>query len=234
MKHEEFCPNCEACRETRVVEREETYTLRDRKITVPAKVALCCRCGKSIGSDETDQEVLDAVHAEYRRQVDLLTPGRIKEIRKRYRLSQKSLAVLLGMSEATINRYERGSLQAQVHDTAIRACEKPEIVRELLERRGRHLSDWQRKRVEQALAGVAEPDGIRMDLIGQGSRVQAANEVSDRTGFRRFDSNRFASVVVWFCNRLGGVLRHPSALCRRTMASCLAGWKTRGFWCLRR
>ena len=207
MKHEEFCPSCEEYRETRVVEREETYAVRDRKITVAVKVALCSRCGQSIGSDEADREILDAVHAEYRRQADLLTPARIKEIRKRYRLSQKSLAALLGMSEATINRYERGQLQDQAHDMAIRACEKPDIVRDLLERRGHLLSEWQRKRVAQALAGVAEPDGTWLDMIGQGSWVQAANEVSDRTGFRRFDVNRFASVVVWFCERLDGVFR---------------------------
>ena len=136
MKHEEFCPSCEEYRQTKVVGRDETYTVRDRKITLSLEVELCTCCGESIGSDETDQKILDAVHAEYRRQADLLTPERVKEIRKRYRLSQKSFAVLLGMSEATINRYEGGGLQAQTHDTAIRACEKSDVVREMLERRG--------------------------------------------------------------------------------------------------
>jgi len=158
MKQEKFCPTCEEYCETKTVEREETYVVRDRKITVPVRVELCSRCGESIGSDETDREILGAVHAEYRRQADLLTPERIKEIRKRYRLSQKSFAGLLGMSEATINRYEKGGLQDQAHDTAIRACENPAIVRDMLERRGHLMSDWQRKCVEQALAGVAEPD----------------------------------------------------------------------------
>ncbi|KKL62355.1 hypothetical protein LCGC14_2186020 [marine sediment metagenome] len=207
MKREEFCPNCEEYRETKVVQREETYTVRDRQITVSVKAETCSSCGESIGSDEADQEVLDAVHAEFRRQADLLTPERIKQIRKRYRLSQRSLAALLGMSEATINRYEQGGLQDQAHDTAIRACDRPEIVRDLLERRGHLLTDWQRKRAEQALAGVTEPDGSWLDLIGQGNWIQLANEVSDRTGFRRFDHKRFASVVLWFCGRLGRVYK---------------------------
>lgn len=206
MKHEEFCPGCEEYHETKVVEREETYTVRARKITVPVKAEVCCNCGESIGSDETDQEILDVVHAEYRQQADLLTPERIKEIRKRYRLSQKSFAALLGMSEATINRYERGGLQDQALDTAIRACERSEVMRDILERRRHMLTDWQRQRAERALAGMAEPDG---DLIGQGIWIQATNEVSDRTGFRRFDSKRFASVVVWFCGRLDGVFSTP-------------------------
>ena len=207
MKHEEFCPSCEDYRETKVVEREETYVVRDRKITVPVKVALCSCCGESIGSDEAYQEILDAVHAAYRRQADLLTPERIKESRKRYRLSQKSFAALLGMSEATINRYERGGLQDQAHDTAIRACEKPEIVRDLLERRGHLLSSWQRKRVEQALAGVTELGSDVLDLVGEVDWICMPKEVTDRTGFRLFDYKRFAGVVAWFCDRLGRVSR---------------------------
>jgi len=207
MKRQEFCPNCEDYRETNVLEHEETYTVRGRKITVPVRSKNCSSCGESIGSDDVDQEVLNAVYAEYRRQADLLTPERIKEIRKRYRLSQKSLAALLGMSEATVNRYEQGGLQDQAHDVAIRACESPEFVRDLLGRKGHLLSDWQRKRVEKGLAGTPEPEEDWLDLMGHGKWLQASNEISDRTGFRRFDPRRFASVAIWFCTRLGRVSR---------------------------
>ena len=206
---EEFCPSCEEYRQTKVSERDETYTVRDRRITVSVKATLCAACGESIGSDEDDQAILDAVHAEYRRQADMLTPEQIRDIRKRYRLSQKSFAALLGMSEATINRYEKGGLQDQVHDEAIRACETPSIVRGLLERHGGVMSDWQRERAERALAGVVEPNTIRLDPVGNDNWIQTAGEVSERTGFRRFDSKRFASVVVWFCDRLGGVFKTP-------------------------
>jgi len=72
---EQFCPNCEEYSETKIAERDDTYTVRDREITVPVTVELCANCGESIGSDEDDQAILDAVHAEYRRQADMLTPG---------------------------------------------------------------------------------------------------------------------------------------------------------------
>ncbi len=209
MTHEEFCPNCEEYHATKVVEQEQTYTVRSRAISVRVRTELCSKCGQSLGSDESDQETLDLVYSEYRKQEDLLTPERIKEIRKRYRLSQRSIAVLLGMSEATINRYEKGGLQDQPHDAAIRACEEPGFVRGLLERRGHLLSEWQRKRAKNALDGKTEREGIWLDQIGQGGWVQAADEVSDRTGYRRFDPVRFASVVVWFCERLGGVFKTP-------------------------
>ena len=162
-----FCPTCEDYRETKVVEREETYDVRGRRITVPVKAELCAACGESLGSDTEDQTILDAVHAEYRRQADLLTPERIKEVRKQYRLSQKSFAALLGMSEATINRYEQGGLQDPAHDTAIRACERSGVIRDLLVRRGTLLSEWQRQRVEEALAGQPDPNAEVLERLGE-------------------------------------------------------------------
>ena len=71
------------------------------------------------------------------------------------RLSQKSFAALLGMSEATINRHENGCLQEVTHDNILRACESSDYVRDLLTRRGNVLSARQREQVEQALAGQA-------------------------------------------------------------------------------
>jgi len=78
-EHEEFCPGCEEYRQTKTVERNETYTVRDREITAGVTVELCSACGESIGSDEDDQAILDAVHAEYRRQGGLLSPGHSEE-----------------------------------------------------------------------------------------------------------------------------------------------------------
>ena len=200
----QFCPTCEDYRATKTEEREETYTVRSRQITVPVKTAVCAECGESLGSDEEDQKVLDAVYEAYRREEDLLTPERIKQVRKRYRLSQKSFAALLGMSEATINRYEKGALQDQIHDNAIRACEEPQYVRDLLQRHGHLLSQWQKQRAEEALAGQAPPESDVPDWLDERELGFMPKEVSDRTGFRRFDQKRFAAVVVWFCRRLGG------------------------------
>ncbi|MGC9453736.1 MAG: type II TA system antitoxin MqsA family protein [Phycisphaerae bacterium] len=204
---EVFCPNCEDYRLAKRVRRDETYKVRDQQITIPVERLICVNCGEPLGSDEHDQAVLNAVYAEYRRRADLLTPQRIKEIRRQYRLSQKSFAALLGMSEATINRYEQGGLQDSAHDTAIRACEKPDVLRDLLERRGHLLSDWQRKRVEQSLAGESEPVCRALEHLGEVDWICMPDEVTDRTGYRRFDYERFAATVTWFCNRLGDVSR---------------------------
>ena len=94
-KKELFCPNCEDYRNAHPITRDETYTVRGEVITVPVETMTCSECGESIGNDEQDRNILNAVHEEYRRRVDLLTPERIREIRNRYHLSQKSFATLL-------------------------------------------------------------------------------------------------------------------------------------------
>ena len=202
-----FCATCEDYNETRTVRREEAYSIRGLEVTVPVVVEVCANCGAGFGSDEQDQAILDATYSEYRRQNDLLTPDRIKSIRQRYCLSQKSFATLLGMSEATINRYEKGGLQDQTHDTLIRACENAEFVREQLNRRGDLLTDWQRKQIEGALSGQKNDKAISFEWTSGTDWFSVMDEVSDKTGFRRFDYDRAAAVVIRFCDQVNGVSR---------------------------
>jgi len=158
-----------------------------------------------VSSDEEDQSVLNAVHAEYRLRCDLLTPERIKNIRKRYRLSQKSFAALLGMSEATINRYEKGGLQDGPHEELMRACQDPAFMRGLLKRKGHLLSDWQRQRAEQALAGRSLDRGNLCDYLCESGDLSSPRAPSEETGYRPYEPMRMAAVMEWFCVRLGEV-----------------------------
>ena len=64
-----------------------------------------------------------------------------------------------------------------------------------------------KKRVVEALAGQAKPDPVWLELLGDADWGRFTDEVSDRTGFRRFDYDRYASVAAWFCRRLRQVSR---------------------------
>ena len=203
-----FCPRCERHRETRQVEGKETYTVRGREITVPVAREICRVCGEEIGSDEQDQCMLDAVYAEYRKQVGLLSPRRISHLREKYGLSQRAFAALLGMSQATINRYENGALPQQTHNDAIAACKDPDHVRKLLRKRGDRLTARQRERAEAALGGgerVVEKHMVEIDDLEAIASYWMPCEVSERTGYRRFDFRRFAAAVLWLCKGVGPV-----------------------------
>lgn len=145
----EYCIICGQEGPLRHEQKATEFAVRGETLRFEVPVKVCPSCGTT--EVETGIDPAEIALAEYRRRRNLLTPGQIRGLRQRYRLSQKSLAALLGMSEATINRYEGGSLQDEAHDAALRACENPEFVHGLLERNGSRLSDWQRRRAEEAI-----------------------------------------------------------------------------------
>ena len=176
------------------------FDVRGETLRFKVPMQVCPSCGTT----EVEQGVdpAEIAFAKYRKRKRLLTPERVKEIRKQYSLSQKAFAALLGMSEATINRYEGGGLQDEAHDQAIRACESADVMRDLLDRRGDRLSERQRKRVEAALAGEPEP---RRGITLSGRPASMPKERTPQTGYREFDYLRYAAVVVWLCRHLSPV-----------------------------
>ncbi|MDY0171131.1 MAG: DUF4065 domain-containing protein [Thermoguttaceae bacterium] len=177
------------------------FDVRGETIRFEVPIVICPSCGTSEVEDGLDPAAM--AFAEYRRLKGLLTPEQIRELRRQYRLSQRSFAALLGMSEATINRYEAGALQDPAHDTALRACEDPDYVRRLMERNGARLSDWQRQRVVAALEDRA--DDLAADARDPGNLWCMPEELSLRTGYRLFHYEKYVAVVAWFCRRLKSV-----------------------------
>lgn len=189
--HGEYCI---ACGQDGPLHREQKATEFDvrgemLRFKVPVEVCTCCGAVEAEGVDPAE-----IAFSEYRKLKGLLTPEQIRKLRERYKLSQKSLAALLGMSEATINRYEGGGLQDEAHDAALRACESPEFVRGLLERNGHKLSAWQRQRIEAVLEDAAEPP---LGTVFDGDVFGMPRERSAVTGYRDFEYPRYLAVVVW-------------------------------------
>lgn len=142
-----YCPACEVERDFRSEDRPETYNVRGEQITLAVTVDVCRHCSETRFDEQRDGALLLRAYTEYRSRRGLLQPEEIRRIRKMYGLSQQAFAKLLGMSEATINRYESGSLQEDTHDNIIRMASRPENIRELLERRGHLLTPHQRAQV---------------------------------------------------------------------------------------
>ena len=223
----EYCVICGDQRHVRHETRQTEFEVRGETLVLDLPVKVCGSCGTV--EEEEGIDPAEIAFAQFRRCRGLLTPEEIRAIRKNYRLSQRSLAAVLGMSEATINRYEGGGLQDEAHDQAIRACQNPEVMRDLLKRRGDRLSEWQRGKVEQALEGEEEePRGFTFDLSGLWNMP---NELSLTTGFREFSYRRYAAVVAWFCQRLKTItptslnklLFYADFLCFRSESVSLTG-----------
>jgi HTH-type transcriptional regulator/antitoxin MqsA len=81
----------------------------------------CGTCGEKVLSHELDK----AIDVEATRRQGLLTPGEIRDVRKRTGLSAVDMAHLLGVGEKTYTRWETGkSIQNKANDTLIRLLDK--------------------------------------------------------------------------------------------------------------
>jgi putative zinc finger/helix-turn-helix YgiT family protein len=156
MNAEKFCPTCGEYREFTKQIRTEFYTVRGMRIPIEnLSVEVCATCGETLFDEDRDNALIEKAYSEYRARKGLLSPTEIQAVRKQYGLSQKSFAVLLGMGEVTINRYEGGALQDEAHDWLIRACRESPFMETVLERNGNLLSPRQLESARKALADQA-------------------------------------------------------------------------------
>lgn len=147
-----YCPTCDEDREYRPESRMESGTIRGKQVTAEVQLLVCPACGDT--QPDPFNDPLAALYVAYRKQVGLLGPADIKRIREQYGLSREAFAAVLGMSPASIYRYESGSLQDELHDTIIFACDDSTTMERLVGRRRNTLSSLQLRRFYAALQSV--------------------------------------------------------------------------------
>jgi putative zinc finger/helix-turn-helix YgiT family protein len=116
---------CLKCRKRDVYPATISYTAevshdgRLYEVPVPAlEVPRCRSCGELVFTNRVDEQITDALRARLR----LLTPAQVREGRKTLGLLQQELAERLGVAEATISRWETGTLiQSRAMDNLLRA-----------------------------------------------------------------------------------------------------------------
>lgn len=97
---------------------------------------------------------------------DQLTPEAIISLRKSYGLTQQAFARLLGIGEATMNRYEKGVTPTRANANLLRAAMIPEFMADCLRRDGHQLTAKQRESVESVVYAelTFDEEGEVMDV----------------------------------------------------------------------
>ena len=96
---------------------------------------------------------------------DIMSAERIKSIRARYGLSQRSFAKLLGIGEASMVRYENGVEPSKANANLLRAAEDPKFMQGCIERDGGSIPQAQRARVEECVYTYMRIDADELDGI---------------------------------------------------------------------
>jgi len=151
MDNIRFCYECVKNVNTEIVESYETFNVKGMEIKVLSKKRVCSECGEEMSDVELDDATLTKAYEKYKAKNNMLTSNEIKEIRKKYSISQKGLALLLGWGEKTITRYENGSLQDKTHDSILKSIRDYNKFIEYWEKNSNKLSETERLRVETKL-----------------------------------------------------------------------------------
>lgn len=125
------CPSCGAGTTTRRIETDTfLYGAGADAVTLTANVPVFA-C-ESCGTNFTTSDAEDARHDAVCRHLGVLTPGEIRALRLRYGFSRSEFARLARIGEATLARWERGSLiQNAGYDQLLRLLTFPDNVHRL-------------------------------------------------------------------------------------------------------
>ena len=184
-KVEIFCTECKSPDIKKIVEKED-IEIRGDKITVRVKYWHCNRCEidwKILGEHDEIEEAF----RKYRDKYGMLQPERIRELRKKYNLTQGELSKIFGWGAVTVNRYENGSLQSKSHDDILKILEKPKMFYDFVKNKKDLLNK------EEYLNRISSKAAIPMieDILSASS--------DDFTGFLEPSADKIVNVILFFC-----------------------------------
>jgi len=104
---------CDSLVDYEIIEKKEVYNLRGDLIEINSYVAKCKTCNSELFEPYLENENLKQLYRKYAKKHNLVLPEDIKSMREKYDVSQTLFAIILGIGEATIERYESGSLPSE-------------------------------------------------------------------------------------------------------------------------
>ncbi len=146
-KEKLFCEQCGKLVRYKTTKKKENYNVKNYPIEVERTVAICEECGAELLEPYYENENLKAAYRKYAELNNLVLPEEIKEIRSKYNVSQTLFALILGLGEATIQRYEMGSLPTKVNSDLIKRVSEPVEFYKILKSNKDNIPDIEYKRI---------------------------------------------------------------------------------------
>jgi putative zinc finger/helix-turn-helix YgiT family protein len=203
---DDVCPTCEDMRRVETGTRIETVQIRNESVEVDANVQRCTYCGNFFSSGDEDEATIQKAYRKFRERRGLLQPEQIRELREQYGLGQRAFARILGWGEITIHRYEAGSIQDEAHNDTLMLVRDADSFARLYEKNRKTLSRSVSQKVDEHLIPLMRDRQEKYFVEYLASNL---NEPADLiiSGNRKFDLERFESVILYFCGKLDHVYK---------------------------
>ena len=184
------CPHTD----TYIIKKDETYDVKGEPVAVEANVRVCKKCNEEIFDMKLDTENLKRAYQKYKKAHGLLMSEEIMRIRNRYKLGQRTFAKLIGCTQATLVRYEKGTIQNDTHNRLILLMDNPDNLRETYRKIRGELSETECRKIELALAQ-------NQNKVAPYYRIFQDKEKGNPTeysGFQRFNFQKLKNIIIYY------------------------------------
>ncbi|MDD4265907.1 MAG: DUF4065 domain-containing protein [Aminobacterium colombiense] len=181
------------------------FEIKGEKIKVSSNIHFCPYCNEPIG-DKLYAALLDKAYEEYRKRNDLMSAADVVDIRKRYKLSQSLFARSLGIGEASLQRYEKGSIPNQSVHTILELAKNPDSYLQILNQHKSLMSVADYEKVKSAIISAMETSidcssekarYLECEICGTDKQPNLLN------GFQAFSLEKLKWVVVYLLSKMG-------------------------------
>ena len=127
------CPQC-GVEAVTTYRHRDTFNYGSGAAAVTLQVELPVRRCAACEFEFLDQEAEKLRHDALCRHLGVLSPGEIRNLRKRYRMTRAEFAQVTGLGEASLSRWENGVVvQNLANDRYLRLLANPDVMRRLNE-----------------------------------------------------------------------------------------------------
>ena len=144
------CPDCEKEVKVSEIQKETNVVINGKNVSFLAPMYKCSICGAEFQTMEQLEESLKLGKAAAEKKEDDLTPEKIISIREKYNASQKAFAIILGMGELTINKYEQGEKPSSSNRMLLLLSEDPACFYKMYEINKYKIGALQKEKIEHS------------------------------------------------------------------------------------
>jgi len=209
MRRDYNCPLCEKTHDIEIVERMTEFETKGEMVTFKETVYFCDQSGEVFTPSKVLNQNLLNIKDAYRVKVGLLTSSDIKSIRKKYELSQKELALILGWGEVTIQRYEKKKVQDVTYDNVLRLFNDDQLFAlKLLKSNQNSFDDKRYNVIKKKIIDVSEENGLNYFNIRE-LEIEYAKygEENSNNGKKELDIDKLNNIVGYFANFVQGLYK---------------------------
>ena len=202
------CPICGKEHEVEIRKRKSQIKIKDIMVDYDEIYYRCTNVSDEDDNEYVSGKMMDKNLLEakdiYRKEKGLLTSNEIKQIRKKYGLTQAEFSFLLGLGEITITRYEKKLIQDETYDKIMRLVYEDAFLAldYLKENKDKFKNEKRYEEIEKNIKKIVIQDAVeyfnKKELL---SKYVDFENMSIMNGFKNIDIPKLEAVINYIANK---------------------------------